>query len=298
MEFNRQRIVERHTTATEVITESLPTRPLSHLIITLAALNATDEATLAEMIAFINNVQVTHHGVGIVDVQSEDLYGVNAYLFRGLPTLTGRLATDNYSRALTLVVPFGRRIFDAAECYPGTKKGELVLRVDTTVPATSCDGSVISIDAVELPEASPTKFLKTLRKALSAPGATGEREYELPTGNEYVCCQFRLTTVPAASSYAFGVDIAKLLVNNKEYGYTGADMLCMTGERFLRVGNPDATIAAQGLSPLNAIAWMDFDPLGDGNFLVDTSGVESAKLNLNMGVDEALNLTTMELVKV
>jgi hypothetical protein len=298
MEFNRQRIVERHTTATEVLEENLPIGPLSHLIFTIDGYNATDEATLAELLGFVNNIQVTLGGVGIVDLQSEDLYGVNAYLLRRLPECTGRLATDNEQRTLTLIVPFGRRIFDPAECFPASPKGKLVLRVDMTVPATSWDNSTISIDAVELVGATPTRYLKTLRKALAAPGATGEREYELPLGNQLVCCQFRMVTVPTTSSHTYGIDIAKLLVNNKEYGYTSADMMCMCGERGLRIGGPSATIAAQGLGPLELMAWMDFDPRNNDDWLIDTADKSSVKLNLNMGVNEAVNLTTLELVKV
>ena len=104
MEFLRTRLVERHTTATEVIEEQLPTDPLSHIIITMDAYNVTDEATLAEILAFINNVQVTDHGQAIYDLQSEDMYGVQAYLQRCLPELTGRLATDDYNRSITLIV--------------------------------------------------------------------------------------------------------------------------------------------------------------------------------------------------
>ena len=296
MEFIRSRLVERHTTATEVITEDLPTHALSHLIITMDAYNTTDEATLAEILAFINNVQVTRSGVTTVDLQSEDLFAVNAYLFRTIPTLTGRLATDNYHRSVTLIVPFGRKIMDPNECHPATKKGELTLRVDTTVPATSCDNSTISIDAVELVGANPAAYLRSYRKALSAPGATGDRDVDLPIGNKLVCCQLRLTTIPAASSHTFGVDVARLMVNNKEFGYAAADVMCLAGERMFRVGCPDTTIAAQGLSPLNNIVWLDFDPNGDGQFLIDTQGKTSVALKLNMGVDEATQLSILELV--
>lgn len=298
MEFNRTRIIERRTTATEVITKDLPINPLSHLIITLHGLNVTDEATLAEIIAFINNIQVTRNGVSIMDLQSEDLYAVNAYLYRKLPTLTGRLATDNYARSLTLIAPFGRRIFNPDECFPATQKGETTLRVDTTVPATSLDNSLITIDAVELLGANPSNYLKLTRKAISAPGATGETDIPLPTGNKYVCAQLRLTSIPTTSSSTYGVDVAKLKIDNKEYAYSAADVMNLCGERMFRVGNPDSTIAAQGLSPLNNIIWMDFDPNDDGLFLIDTAGKNDVKLTLNFGVNEAQNLTLMELEKV
>lgn len=298
MEYLRTRLVERHTAATEVLTKDLPVNAMSHLVISLDAYNATDEATLAEMLVFINNVQVSQGGVTVVDLQSEDLYGVDAYLLRKLPTFTGRLATDNLHRALTLIVPFGRKLFDPEECFPAQKKGELTLRVDMTAPATAADNGTISIDAVELPGASPRRFLKTYRKALSAPGSTGWDDVELAIGNDLVCCQIRMATVPAASSHTYGVDAVKLMRDNQEHVISAADVMCLMGERMLRVGAPNLTIAAQGLSPLELMVWLDLDPNSDGKFLVDTAGASSVKLGLNYGVDEALNLTVLELVDV
>jgi hypothetical protein len=298
MQFIRSRLIERRTTATEVIVKDLPINPLSHLVITLDGYNVTDEATLAEILAFINNVQVTKSGVTVIDLQSEDLFAVNAYLFRALPTLTGRLATDNYQRTLTLVVPFGRAVFNPQQCFPATRKGELTLRVDTTVPTASLDNSTISIDTVEMPDAAPASWLKCHRMNLAATGATGERDVELPIGNKLLMAQLRLTTVPAASSHTYGVDVVKLLQNNKEFGFAAADVMCLAGERALRVGCPDTTIAAQGLSPLNNIVWVDFDPTGDGQFAIDTAGMSSVKLRLNMGVNEATELTLLEQVAV
>jgi hypothetical protein len=296
MQFNHQNIVNRHTTATEVIDEDLPSDPLSHLVISLDGYNATDETTLAEILAFINNVQVNRKGVTILDMQSEDLYAMNAYLLRRLPILTGRLATDNYTRLLSLIVPMGRRLYDPEECYPRTQSGDLQLLLNTTVPTSSLDNSTITVDAITLPDASPKQYLKSYRKAISAPGSTGEHEIELARGNRLVCCQFRLTTIPTTSSHTYGIDEFALMLSNREAMLTAADVQSLIGQRILRVGNPDTTIAAQGLSPLNKIVWLDFDPNSDGRFLVDTSGESSVKIKCDYGVDEAQNLTVMELV--
>jgi len=164
------------------------------------------------------------------------------------------------------------------------------------VPTASMDNSLISVDAVELIGATPARYLKTIRKALSAPGSTGEHEFELSCGNKLVACQFRLVTVPTTSSHAYGVNGVSLMVENKEQLYTSADMMCMMGERGLRIGHPSSTIAAQGLGPLELIAWLDLDPVGNDEFLLDTAGKESVKLKLDYGVNEAVDLTTLELV--
>lgn len=295
-EFLRTRLVERHTTATEVIEEKLPTDPISHLIITLDGYNVTDETTLAEILAFINNIQVTDHGAAVYDLQSEDLYGIQAYLHRKLPELTGRLATDNYVRSLTLIAQFGRKLYNPDECYPARKSGDVILRLDTTVPATSLDNSTVEVDVVTLPGATPSHWLKTYRKAISAPGATGEHEIDLNRGNQLLAVQIRMGNVPTTSEHTYDIDQIALLCNNKEHMLAAADMMCLAGERALRIGPCDATIAAQGLSSLNNIFWLDFDPDGDGRFAIDTGEYSRVHLKATYGESVAENLTFLERV--
>jgi len=298
MEFIRSSLLKDHTTTTEAKKIDLPTNPLSHLVISIDGYNVTDEATLAEIIAFINKVTVTHSGVAVIDIESEDLYGVNCYLFKRRPILTSKIATDNAARCLSLIVPFGRRIFDPSECYPACKKGELTLTLDTTVPSASLDNSTLNIEAVELVGATPSQFLKTTQLVVVAPGATGDNDKELPIGNKIVCVQIRMTTFPGASSHTYGVDVAKIMVNNKEFGYTAARAHCLIGDMINRIDNQPGDIAAQGEIQPDNIVWLDYDPHGDGQWLLETEGKSSVKIRMTMGVNEATTLTIMELVSV
>jgi len=281
---------------TEVVDYDLPADPISHLILTMHGYNAGDEATLAELLGFLNKVTVSKLGVTILDLESEDLYAVHAYLLRSLPVVTGRLATDNYVRTLTLVIPFGRRLYDGHECLPGAHKGDRKLRLDTTVPATSWDNATISLDTIELPGASPARYLKTYAVTLAAPSGTGHADIRIPCGNRLLCHQLRLTTVPTSSSTTWGIDQIALKLKNVEYRLTSAEMMCLQGERGLRIGNPDTSIAAQGLSPLNAIAWLDYDPNTDEDGGIDLSAETDAKLDADYGVAETQVLTSLELV--
>ncbi len=70
MEFIRSSVLEDHASATEVIEKDLPTGALSHLILALSGCQATDEITIAELLVFINSVEVTKKGVGILSMQS------------------------------------------------------------------------------------------------------------------------------------------------------------------------------------------------------------------------------------
>jgi len=298
MDFIRSRIVSDRTSATEVLPVDLPTNPISHLIVSISGYNVTDEATLAEIIAFLNTLTVAKLGVTCINVQSEDLYAINCYLYGKRPILTSRIATDNQNRILSLIVPFGRRIMDPDECFPATQKGELTLTMDLTALATSIDNGQINVDCVQLPGASPSHYLRCITKTEAAPGATGDHEVGLPIGNEIVAVLLRETTFPGASSHVYGVEVATVLVDEKEYGYAAAGAECLTGDLGLRLDGQSSDIAASGEVLPDNVVWLDFDPTGNGDYLLDTKGRASVKMRLNMGVNEATNITTIERVAI
>ncbi len=298
MNIIRSNILEDHTAATEKKKIDLPTHPLSHLIITLAGYNVTDEATLAEILAFINSISITQYGRTIFNLESEDVYGLQMYLFGNAPMLMGKLATDNYFRALSLIVPFGRRLYDPDECFPATKKGELTLNLDYTIPSSSLDNGVVNIDAVQLEGANPSRYLRATNLVVSAPGATGENKVDLPTGNDIFALQLRQTTFPVTSSHTFGVDKFTLLANDSEKHYMGNKMVSIVGEMATRINTQITQVAAAGLNLPDNIAWIDFDPAKNDKFLLKTEGLSSLKANLDMGVDEAVTMSIFELVNV
>lgn len=296
--FIRSNLLKDHTSATETIEKDLPTNPISHLIFSLSGQQMTDEATLAEIIAFINTIEVTKKGVTIISAQSEDLFGVNCYLFGKRPHLTNNITTDNATRTLTLMVPFGRKIYDPGECYPKTKKGDLTLRADMTVLGTSIDGGIINIDCVELPDANPRQYLKTTMMEVTAPGKLGDNDVELPIGNKIIALQVRMTTVPTVDNHTYGVNEMRILVDNSEFGYANAKAECLMGERMFKLEGALSTMLLQQLILPEKIVWLDYDPHGDDNWLLETAGKSSVKVRLNMGVDEATYITLLELVNV
>jgi len=293
--FERVNILERYTTATEKKQIDLPIDPISHLIVSLDGYNTGDEATLAEILAFINNINISKMGKTIYDLEGEEIYAQNCWLNRRQPMLTGKMATDNYHRCLSLIIPFGRFLYNPSECLPATKKGELTLTLDMTVPATSWDNSLLNIEAVTLPGASPTAHLKSSHRALSAPGGTGNYDVDIPIGNQIALIGFRLTTFPAASSHTFGIDTFTVKKNNKEHAYIAVDALNLLDDMSRYTINQVNTIAAQGLHVPSNTLFIDFDPLKDGKFLLDTKGLSACVVDAEYGVDEAQTVFFFEL---
>lgn len=298
MEFIRSNILKDHTSATETIEKDLPTGPLSHLILALSGCQDTDEVTIAELLAFINSIEVTKKGVGIVSMQSEDLYGLNCFLYRKHPIKTNNITTTTATTTLGLIIPFGRKIFDPDECYPATKKGDLTVRLDMTILSSSADSGIVNLEAVELVDATPTHFMKSTLKVVTAPGATGDNDVELPLGNEIIGLQIRRASGPANAGHVYGVLAASILKNNKQFGYASAQAQALEADRIFRLGGlPSSMLLQQEILPPKQF-WMDFDPNDDGKWLLQTADATSIKLRLDMGVDEVTNVTILERVAV
>jgi len=298
-EFLRANILDAHTMATEVVPYDLPISPLSHLIITIEGTNEeATEVTIAQILAFLNSVAILHTGRQIINLESEDLAALNLYLFGSGGQALAPEASDTQHMAYTLIVPFGRTLFNPDECYPATRRGEFVIVLDTTVPDTTFVNAVISISAVTLPEASPTHHLKATLLSIGAPGATGEQDVVLPIGNDLLALLIGMTSFAGAAEFLFGADDLRLLFDNKELQIVSSKAPELIGEMMLRApGTVRSTPLQAGLIP-NTYTWMDFDPTRDGTFMIDTRPAARIKLRVNFGVNEALNITPLELVTV
>lgn len=294
----RSSLVSNRTSATEVLKLDLPVNPLSHIIITLDGYQMTDETTLAEFLAFINEIEVSHRGTTIVDVQSEDLAGLMTYLYRSGPVTTQCITTDNTARTLGLIIPFGRKPYDPSECFPATKKGELTLTLDLTVLGTSIDNGLLNVETVEILDATPSHYLKSVMQTVSAPGATGDNDVDLPIGNDIIALNVRMTTFPGASSSLYGVETAKILVDNVEHYFASARAEALVTDMVFRMAAKNTNMLLQAdIIPANTV-WLDFDPRGNDEYLLKTAGKSSVKARFNMGVNEATYVTVMELVSV
>jgi hypothetical protein len=295
-EFIRSNIVDAHTMATEVLVEPLPITPLSHLILTIEYYQATDQATVAEILTFINNITVRHRGVSIISLESEDLAALNLYLYGSGGLLYDMATTTALWATYGLIIPFGRKLYDPDECFPGTRRGEFEIVLDTTIPTTDLTNALLSISAVSLPEATPTRHLKALLASIPAPGATGPNDVVLPTGNDLLSVIIGMTSFPGASEYLFGADDLRLLFDYKELNVVSSKAPELLIEMINRVpATVRSTITQFHLIPSNYL-WMDFDPTRDGEYAVNTREAADLRLRLNMGVNEALNVIPVELV--
>lgn len=296
--FLRNVVLDAWTMATEVKPIDLPSDPLSHLIFTVEFWNATDEATPAEILGFINKISVLDKGASILSVESEALAALNLYLFGTGGIREAPVSGDNQHDVYGLIIPFGRKLYDESECYPGRKKGDVVLVLDTTVPTTTLDNALISVSAISLPDASPSRYVKFTQRNLSAPGATGEFDAELAIGNDLLALIVGMTSFAGASETIYGGDDFSLIMNNRQEAIVSAKAPELIVEMINRVPASVREIAAQGPMVPATHLWMDFDPTRDGEYAIDTSGANDLKLRIGYGVNEALTVSQLELVSL
>lgn len=297
-EFLRSIIINEETPAADgTFTYDLPVNPVSHLILGILCLNVTNEATPLEIAQLITNVHVLHRGTTILQMRGEDLMAWNQIQFGRTPILLNQAADDDGVRALMLVIPFGRKLYHAEECFPESKAGELQLQLTVDIANAGADGLILQLESLELLGARPSRYLKQTT-LVSTPTAVGTWDVELPIGNDYTGIMLRGTSKPATTSWTATIEDIKLLANNKETYFSSSLWECLRGSLILRPGHEPGHIIASGHDQIAHYAYMDFNPSRDDYWLLKSANLSALTLRINAGVDDEIRLFPMEMVKV
>ena len=318
MEFIRSVLVQDVTPASDgIYTYDLPVNPLSHIVLTLKALNngANTKATLAQLLGALEKVEVLHEGSAVVSLNGADLYALDCVLLGREPIQENVINTANATRAISLVIPLGRSLYNPNECFFGVKKGELQLQIQIDIADTGYSGVIFQIETVELPGASPSNYLKSTTLSYT-PAATGEVDVDLPIGAVFAGILLWATTVPTGTAWTATIDWVKLLKDNKEFMYSKTNWESLHGDLINRIQNPfayaekihmentataytanaDTAAEEQVASDLANYAYMEFDPSGRDEFLVQTQGLSRFHLRINAGDTNALRIIPVRLV--
>lgn len=290
--------------ATQELNYDLPVNPLSALIITLRATNNTTTATnynadALHLMSKMADITVRYRGATILDGDPADLAMVHGMMSGWWP-IQGQLGrTDNDVRSISWPVLFGRRPYDAAECFPATRRGDLTLQITTAGDPTGLDGYQLIVETIELLDAVPQRFVKatTIEQTFSS---IGPHEIDLPVGNRILGVLLRAATFPTGTSYNASFNELALTVDNVEVLYSRAtwDGLRAIWRRrvntdWMRSGhahteNVAATYtqltstlgALEDLGVLQRYGYVDMDPLGDLSMALDTR--EAADVTLDV----------------
>lgn len=296
MLYTRSVIAQNQTVAEgSVTTWDLPVNPLSHIIITLRELNkAAAEGTLDDMLEKFTKIEVLYKGSSIASINGTDLHKLDAILFGHMPILFNQIATINGARALTLVLPFSRKMYDPNEGFPASSRGELKLQITLSTTATAVFTPVLQIEVIEMPEAKPKQYLKATTLALTVVAGI-ENDIALPIGNRYAGLLLFSTTVPATTVFLATIAKVRLLLNNLEKYFSSANWDSLHGGLISRIGEMAQYDLSADYDDLNHYALMDFTPNNEDNFLLDSKGASSLVLKILGGDAAAVRVIPLEL---
>jgi len=314
MEYRRTVIINDRTAADGTYTDELPVNALSHLIYTIKALNAGAMATLAQLLGAIEGISIASGGRTFVSLSAADLFAMNVLMMGFEPIQENVVDTDNAVRAISLILPFGRKLYDPEECFPPTKRGELFLEHTVDIADTGYDGLILQVEAVELPGAQPKNFLHYTTNT-HTPTATGASQADLPIGDPYLGILLFSTTVPTGTAWTASADQVTLLADNLEKYYRAANWESLHGDSVLRgapvnqwaakfhtentgatyAQNADTASEEPDDSDVSNYAYLDLDPNRDGMFQMETKGLSSLSLQFNAGDTNAIRIVPIRL---
>lgn len=219
MRFIHSVLRSDETESDGTVTIDLPTHPLSHILYTVKVLNksANTKATLAQILGGVEKVEVLYKGSAIISLSGADLYALNCVLLGREPWQENVSNLENATRMLSLIIPFGTKLYDPNRCLFATRKGELQLKLTLDIDDTGYDGMISQIETIELLDAAPSEHLKIT--TLSKTAVVGDFDLDLPIGNKYLGMLLYSAVVPTTTAWTTTVDKIKLMLDNVQYGY-------------------------------------------------------------------------------
>lgn len=317
--FLRTVLVQNRTeSADRTFQEDLPVNPLSAILVTIRAENAAanPESTIANMYALVTDLGVMFRGQDVVRGSLLDLAVLNAVVTGWNPWGYLQQIADAGIMTLTVPICFGRMPYHAKEAFPSTRRGDLVLEATVDVATTELDTLSLQVETVELLEEQPEAFLKYTTVANTF-ASTGQEAVRLPIGNPLLGALLFGTTVPTGTARTATWEQLRVKVDNVESGYARTNWDSLHGELMRRLRGDAAflhghehfvivddtvdvasTQVVRQAGGLNSYAYLDYDPLKDGEFKIDTAGRADVVIQRDAGTADAGRCLPVELVRV
>lgn len=313
-------VLEQDTTVTAgavPIETDLGVNPISFLLLTIRVQTLTVNVlpTLENILGVFTNVEVLFKGTSIIALSMSDLYRMVAAIWGRFPIRQNLDDDVNAVSFLTVPVPFSRVPYWMQEAFPATRRGDLELRLTVAAAFTNVTSVTLQVEQIELLDAVPERFLKytTFSKT---PTAIGEHDNDFPLGNAIVGALLFGTTVPTGTSFNASIGTVKLLVDNVENFYSLANWESIHNDFIVRAQPPwdiaghthlenlagvytqnvESGPPSDAIHEHNSYAYLDFDPIRDNTFLLETEGRGRVHLRINADVADAIRIMPIELI--
>lgn len=305
-------------TAGTVITYDLPVNPLSFILLTLRfTQNKADvQMDWDNVDAMLSKVEVLYKGSAIFSASGSDIEALQCMMMGYEPWIHNRLGDDNEHTYFTFLIPMGRKLYGPRECFPRTMRGELLLQITYQAAFSEIDNVYALIETVELPEATPERYLRVTTLSVT-PTAAGELDVELPIGWPICGVLFFGTTVPLVDANVQTLQYLQILIDNQRRFYSHTNFENWHQLAALRYKPPiahgyhihqlDSAAYAQYMDTQvvkyrndRCIQhhWAEFDPNRDDMYLLETAGKSDIVARIYAGDTNALRVLPCELIGV
>jgi len=300
-----------------VVSYDLPVNPLSHTLLTLkyAQDKVNDKLLFSNVLAILAKIEVLYKGSAVFSMSGLDAYACGLLVNRFESWSMNKDGNDDDERALTILIPHTRTLYSAAECFPRTTRGELILQVTYAAAFTDIDTVFAQFETVELPQASPEQFIK-MTTLSRTPTATGQLDIELPIGNRISELVMWGETIPAGTADTATIDKMEILVDNINHFYSEANIETihnMAGRMFDAPGYhgyhvhrldqaafaqwDDTTPAIPADHVISNHLHLPFDIFRDGVYALETAGRSDVIVRIDAGDTGDIRVIPVEIVK-
>lgn len=312
-------VADRAQAADGEFNVDLPVNPLSVVLLNIKPLNNT--ATIANytamqgLLSAVNNIRIDWRGTAVVDINGQDLAAFLWMASQSRIALTNFRETDNERRSMVIPIPLTRNIWSPSECFPSSKRGELILTIDFDVADTGFDGLRFSIETLELPNANPTHFQRLTTQSITFT-ATGNNDVDMPIGNMIRGILAFGTTPFTGAAPAPTIGALRLLVDNVEQGFSSGDFETLRALTSMMGREPhyvldhfhgvDASGAGQEDTQSQQIeaasyanyVYLDYDGTRDDAYALETKNASRVHLRVNAETANAARFIPVERILV
>lgn len=313
--------IQTLTASADIVPVDLPVNPLSFLVLTInAEVNGAQEVQddareFIHHLGMVTDLSIRHRGENIIQGSLSDI-AMMSFLLTGIAPW-GREFTygDNTFTSRSVLIPFSRMPYWHQEAFPATQRGNLRFFMTAGAALGVYDNFQWALEAVELIEDNPSQFLKftTLTRALAA---TGRQKIPLPIGNDLLGLLLfdPSDEIDATEQYAFGkikilkdnveqyVSTSNWEANAIDMSIRGQSLMTAFGHTHVQAA-ADTSVGGTGFRdadrPPIQYGFVDFDPLRDGSYSLETAGAASLDLDMDSDVSSGtVRVMPVELVKI
>lgn len=290
-----------------VVTYDLPVNPLSHILLNIIgerkALDASFVPNPFNICDVFNKIEVLYKGSAVYSMSGQDAVAAGIFVnnFETWDVNSQEIEAAHWT--WTVLIPLTRTLYSPVECFPRSTRGELILQItyNDGTDVHYWDKFVQQIETVELPDASPTQFIKMTTLSLT-PTASIPFDLSLPIGNpisELVIYQWGVQSGVDVRSAA---DKMEILVDNKNHFYPESFVESLQNMAGRMINPPgywgnhvhkliNAEAPAQGQETSAPIPktvyiqrWlhMPFDIFRDGEYALQTAGKSDVTLRFDV----------------